>query len=1600
MKKILGLDLGTNSIGWALVEQDIESKQGKILGMGSRIIPMSQDILGDFGKGNSVSQTAERTRFRSVRRLRERHLLRRERLHRILHVLGFLPAHYDQQIDFKKNLGQFYPETEPKLAYHNGTFIFKKSFVEMLEDFKQSQPGLLKDSRGEDKIVPYDWTIYYLRKKALTQKIEKEELAWLILHFNQKRGYYQLRGEEEELNPNKLVELHTLKIVDVISDEPQKGKDEVWYSLLLENGWTYRRSSKTSMFDWKDKVRDFIVTTDLNDDGTIKTDKEGKEKRSFRSPGEEDWTLVKKKTEQFIYSSGKTVGTYIYDTLLQNPKQKIRGKLVRTIERHFYKNELNTILTVQKEFHKEFLNEELFKTCLRELYRNNDAHQFTLSKRDVVHLILSDIIFYQRPLKSKKSSISNCPLEFRKYKNSEGLEVIAPIKAIPRSHPLFQEFRLWQWLANLTIYRNEDDANMNQEFISSAIEYESLFDFLHNRKEITQDILIKHLLEKTGLKGRALTTEAAKYRWNFVTDKPYPCNETRAQIASRLSRVDKITDDFLTQQIELKLWHIIYSVSDKTEYEKALVTFAQKHHIDEHSFVESFRKFPPFNQEYGSYSAKAIKNLLPLLRIGKYWHWDDFSAQTKDRIQKMITAEYDENIKDRVREKSIHLTRPEDFHNLPLWLASYIVYDRHSEASMAEKWNSVSDLDEYLKNFRQHSLRNPIVEQVMTETLRVVRDIWVHHGKGEKNFFNEIHVELGRDMKNTADERKRITEQVTEQENTNLRIKALLLEMMRDSQVENVRPYSPMQQEILKIYEDGALSANVEIPDDIEKIRKKSEPTRSELQRYKLWLEQRYRSPYTGQAIPLNQLFTPAYEIEHIIPQSRYFDDGFSNKVICEAAVNKLKDNQTGLEFVKNHYGETVELGGGRKLRILDEEGYTDFVNEHYAKNRSKRSKLLLIDIPEKMIERQLNDTRYISKFISSVLSNIVRSAEKDDGVNSKNLIPGNGKITAELRQDWGLNDIWNELILPRFERMNVITGSTDFTSYNENHQKYLPTVPYALSKGFQKKRIDHRHHALDALVIACASRNHVNYLNNQHALDKTKTKQARQTSREDLRAVLCIKKYQEGSDKNYKWQFKKPWDNFTFDARDSLEKIVVSFKQNLRVINNTSNKHKKWVDHDGKKVLSIVTQTQGESWAIRKPMHKDTISGIVRLRKTKVVSLSVALDSIQDIVNKDIRKHIQSLQKSGYDKAQLTKHFKGLNNEWENKDISRQEIYYWENELVASRVSLDVSFDRKRIETSVTDSGIQKILLMHLNTYTGRTDEKGIEITPELLAFSPEGIDELNKNIIALNHGRFHQPIFKVRTYEPKGNKFAVGQTGNKKTKYVEAAKGTNLFFAIYQDDKGKRNYETIPLNIVIERQKQGLNSVPEVNEKGDRLLFQLSPNDLVYVPTEEEKTGMILIDIISLNKNQIDCIYKAVSFTGTTCFFVKHSVATSIVNKVEFSALNKTEKSIQGIMIKEFCIKFKVDRLGNPKLPYSESNLQSTTESKTVVKEPRAIYKESTLKIFDSFEDMENDQIAYYATLSPETLFQNLKILSSAAFGIRDEASRPNPTRTIKFD
>ena len=1483
-KKVLGLDLGTNSIGWAVVNNGEEQKS--ISCAGSRIIPMDAALQGDFESGNSISQTADRTKARGVRRLFERRALRRERLNRVLSIMGFLPEHYAEHLN---RYGQLNRGVEPKLAWEaqdgKSNFLFQSSFNEMTAEFASLHPELLAAS----KKIPYDWTIYYLRKKALTQAITKQELAWILHQFNQKRGYYQARGEEDETETNKKKEWLTLKVISV-RDTGEVSKGRTWYEVTLENGWIYKRQSAYPL-DWEGKTRDFIVTTTLNTDGTEAKDASGNIKRTLSAPKEDDWGLRKIKTESEIEFSGKTIGEFIYDNLLQNPDQKILGELVRVVDRKFYKEELYRILEMQKQFIAELQDSSLYISAIEALYPQNQAYRESISGKDFTYLLLQDIIFYQRPLKSKKSLISECPYEYRVYKDSAGKWQREYIKCISKSHPLYEEFRIWQFVENLHIYRIETNgiskSDCTAEYISDKAQ---LVDWLLTQKEVSQTSLLKQIAGK----------QTKGLKWNYVEDKKYPM----APVTSLLTDVVCEAGGNLSNDELVHIWHILYSVSDKVELVQALTHYADKHQLLD-IFVEKLSKVKPFAADYGAYSEKAIRRLLSIMRSGKYWNVETIDTKTQERIAHILTGEVNSLISNQVRDKLQDMNQLEDFQGLPLWLAEYVVYDVRKNDT---KWENPEDIDTYLQEFRLHSLNNPIVEQVVKESLRTVRDIWKQEGH-----IDEIHLELGRNLKQNAEQRKRTLANQMENEKANLRAKLLLQAFMNpEMDIENVRPHSPSQQELFRIYEDGVLSVH-KADDDINRIMQSlaelKRPSPQDVKKYRLWLDQKYQSPYTGQIIPLSKLFTPAYQIEHIIPQSRFFDDSMSNKVICEAEVNARKDRMLAHEFIDKCGGETITLSGGKVVSILTKGEYERLVKELFSGNKSKHEKLMLDDIPEKFIARQMNDSRYISRLMMRLLSNIVReqnaNGEYEAESTSKNLIVCNGATTTRLKKDWGINDVWNRIILPRFERMNALKETDIFTTKTTNGH-IIPNMPLELSKGFEKKRIDHRHHAMDAIVIAFTTRNHVSLLSNENALDKN------EQARYDLQVKL--RKREKWQDKNGKehtkfTDFISPYDGFQQDVYNTLENIVVSFKQNLRVLNKSNNKSVRIVD--GKK--KMVPQTKGDNWAIRKSLHKDTVFGEINLQRKKFVNLTYALQHINDIVEKDLRYKLRELVAEGKDEKQIKKYFASEPDVWADVNLKKIEVYYYTKEtndrFFAVRTTLGEAFTADYIRNKVADSGIQKILLAHLDR--NNSDAKQ--------AFSPDGIEQMNADIQMLNNGIPHKPIKKVRVYE-KAEKFAVGELGSKSKKFVEAAKGTNLFFAIYEsiseDGNLVRSFVSVPLRMVIDCQKADIKhwkqQLDHVLHSKDmvpstaQIIALLSPGDLVYVPTKEE----IATKNYSFAKDRIYCM---VSYSGTDCYFISNSIASPILNKVEFGPLNKVSRTPSGEMIKEICVPIKVDRLGN---------------------------------------------------------------------------------------
>ncbi len=1531
MKKILGLDLGTNSIGWAVVERD--GTEGCIVKSGSRIIPMDAATLGDFASGNTKSQTADRTAKRSTRRMRERFLLRRERLHRILQALGFLPVHYAEKIGWNLendaiHYGTFLDGEEPKIAWKKNSenkyeFYFQESFHEMLEDFKLHHPALISDS----KKIPYDWTLYYLRQKALSKEISKEELAWIILNFNQKRGYNQLRDEILESTDDKREQYLCLTVSSVTADSTSKGKD-TWYEIRFENSEiVYRRKSKYPL-EWVGKKRNLIVTTKLNDDGSPKLKKDGSIDYSVKSPNEDDWALLKIKTEQDLNASSMTVGQFIYTALMKNPSEKIRGGLVRTIERKYYKEELEKILKKQTEFHPELKDRTLYDNCIRNLYRNNESHRNNISRNDFTYLILEDTIFYQRPLKSKKSLIDDCPYEYHQGIDKETGEICSyPLKCIAKSNPYFQEYRIWKFLGDLRIIANAKeidghihlDVDVTADYLPYTNSLYQLFLWLNDKGRIEESELLNHL----GIKKK----DYNNYRWNYVADKKYPMNATRYALLCRMQDGEN-----LTRETEQDLWHLLYSTKSKEEIDKSLSgSKLYKRLLSEgisESSIEKFKSVKFADEGYGGYSEKAIKKLLPLMRTGTIWNQQNIDTSTRQRIEQFLRGEGLDGFTEKVRQRISALIAIESYQNLPEWLACYVVYGRHSEANEITKWKQPNDINVYLNNFKQHSLRNPIVECVILETLRVVRDIWSRYGN-----IDEIHVEMGRDLKNPSEKRRILTQRTLENENTNIRIKALLTELINpEFNVQNVRPHSPSQQDLLRIYEEDVLTNN-EPDDDIKEIIRTlsnptKQPSRSQVLRYKCWLDQKYCSPYTGQPIPLSRLFTPDYEIEHIIPQSRYFDDSFSNKVICESEVNKLKDNDLGYEFIKKHHGQTLQLASGRMIRIFEVSDYERFIKETYGSFNSsaKRRKLLMDEIPVDFIQRQMNDSRYISKVVKGLLSNIVREIDEEGNLEgeaiSKNVITCNGSVTTRLKRDWGLGEVWNYIVLPRFQRLNQLTGKNCFTTYN-THGNEIPAMPFELIKGFNIKRIDHRHHAMDAIVIACTTREHVNLLNNESALPE------HQEMKHALSRKLrrCEDVIVNGKKRSIYKEFIMPWDSFKHDTLTSLQQIVVSFKQNLRVLNQATNLYTKY--ENGQK--TITAQHSSDHYAIRKSLHKDTVFGHVNLQRKTTVKLKDALKDVNRIVDKSLKRKIKDLRKKHYNDKQLLSYFKEYNYEWKGYDFNKIEVFYFTDEkepMVATRFCNDLvsifsgkskKQDIEKVISQITDTGIQKILTNYLNENLDKIE----------FAFSAEGLELMNENIVKYNNGKLHKPIYKTRLYQPQGNKFQVGVTGNNCKKYVVADAGTNLFFAVYKTDKGFRKFYTIPLEIVIERLKQKLHPVNETDEDGNRLLFYISPFDLVYLPTSEEYTN----EGITINQFPSNRIYRFVDSSGTTANFVPNTFSNVIYHLKKEDAekfckgsviqdelgkgspQSKNQKAFTEEMIKEICIPLSVNRLGEVK-------------------------------------------------------------------------------------
>lgn len=187
--------------------------------------------------------------------------------------------------------------------------------------------------------------------------------------------------------------------------------------------------------------------------------------------------------------------------------------------------------------------------------------------------------------------------------------------------------------------------------------------------------------------------------------------------------------------------------------------------------------------------------------------------------------------------------------------------------------------------------------------------------------------------------------------------------------------------------------------DNIDKIKKQLQelmgkvPTGREVLKYRLWQQQRGECAYTQRQIFLENLFSPGYcEIDHIIPFSRCFDDSLSNKVLVMGVENQRKGNRTPYEY----FGSDIERWNKYDIWVKGS-------HLNYKKKNNLLKKKLSQEEQKEWKSRNLNDTKYICRYISNFVNSRLEFKESE---SKQKVITINGKATAYLRAVWGLSKV------------------------------------------------------------------------------------------------------------------------------------------------------------------------------------------------------------------------------------------------------------------------------------------------------------------------------------------------------------------------------------------------------------------------------------------------------------------------------------------------------------------------------------------------------------------------------------------------------------------
>lgn len=1354
MKRILGLDLGTNSIGWAVVnEAENNNESSSIIKLGVRVIhydnfvssETGKELKGDAGdfynKGKGVSPNKARTNSRGMRRNLQRYKLRRDELVNKLREAGFI-----------------------------------------------SNESILSENGNQTT-----FETYRLRAKAATEEISLEEFARVLLMINKKRGYKSSRkakGDEdgslidgmdvakklynENLTPGEFC-LHLLingkkNLPDFYRSDLQNELNRIWEfqkqfnpQALLEDAKEEIKGKNKSQtwailqkyFVWDENVLTWNETTSQTE-SVLKQSKLIGIKRTTKGYDQkiEDYQWrVKALSEQIgleelaivlqningeinsssgylgaisdrsksLYFNKQTVGQALMESIKTNPSKSLKNTVYY---RQDYLDEFETIWEKQAEYHKELTPK--LKSDIRDI-----------------------VIFYQRRLKSQKGLISICEFENREknvVKDGKDKTITIGLRVIPRSSPLFQEFKIWQTLNNvevsvidkpkkrkikkeetLSLFDVTDEFELTGKRLLTQEEKEVLAKELFIREKITKNEALKLLFEnsheldlnfrqidgdKTGFQLYQAYSKILEMSGHEPIDFKKSADEimqqTQAIFSSLGWNVNVLSYDSskaLDTQDYYRLWHLLYSFEgDNTNTGdgnlKQKIAKLCNMDLEYASALSSVT----FIDDYGSLSAKAIRRILPYMKEGNQYD---------------VACTY----------------------------AGY----RHSASSLTKEEIANKYLKEKLELLPKNSLRNPVVEKILNQMVNVINELIACYGKPD-----EIRVELARELKKNQKEREALTKSIASS----------------TKEVEGIR----------NILQTEFGMAHV---------------SRNDIIRYRLYEELKengYKTLYSDTYIPREEIFSKKFDIEHIIPKARLFDDSFSNKTLEVRNINIEKGNKTAYDFVSEKYGE---------------EGLQAYINRCEVLFKDKKTKLRKLkmsenEIPTDFIERDLRNTQYIAKKALAMLHEICRR-----------VVATTGSVTDKLREDWQLVDVMKEL---NWDKYSAI-GAVEYFKDKDGRQ-------IGRIKDWTKRN-DHRHHAMDALTVAFTKDVFIQYFNNKNASDKPNSNEFAIKNKyfNDGRAIAPI-----------------PLSQFRAEAKRQLENILVSIKAKNKVVTNNVNYSKK---KGG--VNKCVQQTP------RGQLHQETIYGSHKEYVTKEEKVNAAFDEVKimtvckraykDALLKRLKANGNDPKKAFTGKNSLEKNPIWLDNEKTKavpikvKTVTLETVY-------TVRKPIDANLNVEK----VVDVRIRRLLQERIAQYGNakqafaNLDENPIWLNKE------KGIQLKRVSIYGISNAQaIHEKRDKDGNYvlDEKGNHMPVDfvNTGNNHHVAVYKKPILDKHGVPTYDDQGLPCYDleekVVSFYEAVARVNEGLPVIDKTykQDEGWQFLFTMKQNEYFVFPNE--KTG-----------------------------------------------------------------------------------------------------------------------------------------------------------------